>query len=73
MAWHCGSNNCPNHSRPEDLCAGWQMGRLTSAVGGTAKYVFDKDVQIVQGTLNRFLASLGGPQPAARDRRDMRP
>jgi hypothetical protein len=39
------------------------MAGLTSAVGGSIKYGFDRNVQIVQGTLNRFLAPLGGPDP----------
>jgi hypothetical protein len=63
MAWHCGSSNCGTHSSPEHQCPSWQMARITTAVGGSMGYSFDKNVQIVQGTLNRFLVPLGGPQP----------
>lgn len=39
------------------------MARITAAVGGSMGYGFDKNVQIVQGALNRFPVPLGGPQP----------
>jgi len=63
MAWHCGSHNCPTHSSSEHQCGGWQMAQITTAVGGSIGYSFDKNVQIVQGTLNRFSGTLEVHKP----------
>lgn len=60
MAWYCGSRNCPSHSSPEHACNGWQMAALSATVGPNAANTV-ADVRVIQGTLNRFPAKVGGP------------
>ncbi len=59
MAFHCGSKKCPTHSTGDQKCPGWVLTPITSSVGsGHAK---SADVTVIQGALNRVLASRGGP------------
>jgi hypothetical protein len=60
--WHCGSTGCRTHTDATQKCPGWQMAPITGSVGrgGANRY---EDLRVVQGALNRFPETAGGPDP----------
>jgi hypothetical protein len=63
MTWHCGNHSCPMHNNPTDQCPGWRMAAIRTPVGTSGNPKSYQDIRVIQGALNRFPASCGGPDP----------